>query len=84
MTVPEIAKKCHVSVTSLKEVFNRYAGLSVHQYFLKLKLAHAYGMLKNGDSVAEVAATLSFSNPNYFCVAYKKENGVSPPKHRSS
>lgn len=78
ISVPEIAEECNVSVSYLKKIFAKYAGLGVHQYFLKTKMIYASRMLKDGKSVAETAAALSFSSPNYFSTAYKRETGLSP------
>ena len=37
-TVSEIAKNCYLSQSGLKRLFEKYAGISIHRYFLKLKL----------------------------------------------
>ena len=78
LSVAEIARECAVSVSFLKKVFAKYAGLGIHQYFLKTKIISASRMLKEGKSVSETAAALAFSSPNYFSTVYKRETGVSP------
>ncbi len=84
LSVPEIAQKCNVSVTYLKEVFMKHSGLGIHKYFLKLKLSQAYQMLQSGQSADDVSKTLGFSSPSYFSTVYKRENGVSPTSHKIS
>lgn len=37
-TVSEIAEYCNISDASLKRIFDKYAGISVHKYLLKLKI----------------------------------------------
>jgi len=78
LSVEEIARECAVSVSFLKKVFAKYAGLGIHQYFLRIKIVEASRMLKEGKSVAETSAALAFSSPNYFSTVYKRETGVSP------
>lgn len=82
--VQEIAASCHVSASYLKNIFKKYAGLGVHQYFLKTKIIHASRMLEEGESVSEIAAALGFSSPNYFSFVYKRETGITPSEYRKS
>ena len=84
ITVPEIAKECEVSASYLKKVFSKYAGLGVHQYFLKMKMSYASRLLNEGKNVTETAEELSFNNSNYFSTVFKRETGVSPSQYRSS
>ncbi len=82
LSVEEIAAHCNVSVSSLKRIFNKYAGLSVHKYFLALKMKTAVELLKGGTSVTETAEKLGFANQSYFSAAFKREMGFSPTKGR--
>lgn len=78
ITVPELAKKCNISVSYLKKIFSKYAGFGIHKYFLKTKINFASQLLKQGKTVGEVAAMLSFSSQNYFSIVFKRETGISP------
>ncbi|MBQ7840963.1 MAG: helix-turn-helix transcriptional regulator [Lachnospiraceae bacterium] len=77
-TVLEIAKFCTVSEASLKRIFDKYAGISIHKYLLKLKIKAATEFLQDGESVCNVAERLGFSSQSYFSKAYKRETGISP------
>lgn len=79
-SVFEIAKHCCLSESGLKRLFNKYAGLSVHKYFLKLKFKVAYKLLSDGMSVCEVAEKLNFSSQSYFSASFKREVGINPSK----
>ena len=74
----QIADEIHVSITHLKRVFNRYALMGVHEYYLAMKLERAKIMLAHGESVHKTAAELGFLNPNYFSAVFKREIGISP------
>lgn len=77
-TVTDIAAFCNVSEASLKRIFDKYAGIGVHKYYLQLKIKTATRLLKDGCSVSETAQRLGFSSQGYFSAAYKRETGQSP------
>lgn len=83
-SVSEIAKHCAVSESGLKRIFTKYAGLSVHKYFLTLKLQTAAKLLQNGKNATEVTELLNFSSQSYFSVAFKRETGKSPSQIKSN
>lgn len=78
LSVSELAASLNMSVSSLKRLFDKYAGMSVHKYFLNLKIKTATLMLKGGMSVSETADTLGFSSAGYFSTTYKRETGNNP------
>ena len=78
LSVTDIASALHVSVSTLKKMFKKYAGLGVHKYFLKLKLKAAVELLGNGSSVTSVAEKLGFSSQGYFTNVFKREFGELP------
>ncbi len=78
LSVNELACQLNVSVSSLKRLFDKYAGMSVHKYFLTLKIKTATLMLKGGMAVNEVSDALGFSSQGYFSVSYKRETGNNP------
>ena len=80
ISVSEIAHFCNTSESTLKRIFAKYSGISIHKYFVKLKIKTAAEFLKNGISVTETAEKLGFSSQAYFSAAFKREFGVSPSK----
>ncbi len=81
LSVLEIAEALHISVSALKRIFKKYAGLGVHKYFLKLKLKTAIEMLGTGVTVTSVAEKLGFSSQGYFTNAFKREYGDLPSSY---
>lgn len=81
LSAPEIAKYCGVSLTYLKNVFSKYAGMGIHKYYLNVKLHQAVLMLNEGASVTQTASALNFSSQNYFSVVFKRETGFSPTEY---
>lgn len=78
LTVPQIAKYCHTSVTKLKQIFFDYTKLSVHKYFLTIKISAATKLLGEGKGITEISELLGFSSQAYFSFVYKRETGNSP------
>lgn len=72
----DISKVCNVSVASLKRIFNKYAGVPVHRYFIKLKMQEATRLLEQGETTDYIALKLGFSSQAYFSKAYKREMGL--------
>lgn len=77
-SVAEIARFCAVSEASLKRIFDKYTGISVHKYLLRLKMKVATELLKDGETVNNVAERLGFRSQSYFSKAFKRECGISP------
>ena len=77
-TVSEIAEYCNISDASLKRIFDKYAGISVHKYLLKLKINVAKKLLQDGGQVSVVAENLGFASQSYFSKAFKRETGFTP------
>ncbi len=78
LSTKEIAKYSNVSLATLKRIFDKYAGISIHQYFLTLKINSAIELLKSGASVSETALKLNFCSQAYFSKAFFRETGKHP------
>lgn len=77
-SVPEIARFCSISEAGLKRIFEKYAGIGIHKYLLKLKVKAAAELLQNGESVSAVAEKLGFHSQSYFSRVFKRETGLMP------
>lgn len=81
-SIEEIAAFCNISATGLKRIFNKYAGLGIHKYFLKMKINAAIELLKDGHTISETAFMLGFSNQGYFSYVFKRETGNQPSTYK--
>ena len=77
-SVPELARFCNISESGLKRIFDKYAGIGIHKYLLKLKIKTAAELLQQGESVSCVAEKLGFNSQSYFSKAFRRETGVTP------
>lgn len=81
ITARQIASQLHCSESQVKQTFARYSDIGIHKYLLKLKIAAAMQLLRQGCSVNEVSHRLGFSNQNYFSTAFKRETGMPPSRY---
>lgn len=81
ITARQIAQRLHCSESQIKQTFARYSDMGIHKYLLKLKIAAAMQLLRQGCSVNEVSRRLGFSNQNYFSTVFKRETGISPSRY---
>ena len=77
-SIPELARFCSISEAGIKRLFDKYAGIGIHKYLLRLKIKTAAELLHSGESVTNVAQKLGFNSQSYFSRAFKRETGISP------
>lgn len=80
-TLDSLAGECHISVSYLKKLFQRYAGISPKSYYSKMRFNEAIRLLEKGLAVAEVSEQLGFSSPNYFSAFMKRYTGQPPARY---
>lgn len=79
-----IAKECGISKGYMQRLFREHEGMSVTDYFIKIKIEAACNLLKYSDrSVGEIAAYLGFGSLSYFSDYFKRKVGKTPAQYRS-
>lgn len=79
----EIARLCNMSLSNLKKIFNKYAGMGVSHYFTEMKMQRAAELLRSGKRVGETAEALGFPDQNYFSTAFRRVMGCPPGSFRN-
>ena len=82
ISASEIARLCNMSLSNLKKIFTKYAGMGVSRYFTEMKMRHAAVLLQSGKRVGEVANELGFADQNYFSTVFRRIMGVPPGQYR--
>lgn len=77
VTLSDLSRECHISVSYIKSLFDHYAGISPKQFYARLRRTEALRLLSDGLSVGEVSERMNFSSPNYFSVFMKQHLGMS-------
>ncbi len=78
ISVSQLSQLLNTSESTLKRIFKKYADVSIHRYFLMMKIQKAIHLLENGVSVFEASERLGFSSQAYFSVCFKRETGKNP------
>lgn len=81
LSLNQIAEKCNMSVSNVKKIFCKYAGMGIKHYYNELKARQAVVYLNDGLSVKETAARLGFADQNYFSYFFKHIMGASPTEY---
>lgn len=83
-TIPSIARKMSVSVSTLERMIKAKYQMTPKQYITEIKLMKAEVLLRQGNtSVKQVSFQSGFNSVAYFCHCFKKKYG-KPPKAYSS
>lgn len=60
-------------------MFKKYIGTSITEYFLQQRLNYAkYLILQTSDSISNIAYTTGFNNESFFYRSFKKHFGITP------
>ncbi len=81
-TLSDFASECNISVSYIKQLFKKYAGISPKTYYTNLRVQHALTLLKGDLSLSQIAEKMNFSSPNYFSAFFKKHTGVMPSEYK--
>ena len=83
LKVNGIAEELGISRTYLARQFTEAEGMSVQQYIMKERCAHAANLLKYSDyPIAVIAEYYCFSSQSHFGSCFKKQYGMTPNEYR--
>lgn len=69
----------------LNRLMLRHTGMSLHQYVLQRRLAHAASLLQTTDRpINDIAIELGFNSLSHFSSYFKKETGTTPLVYRKN
>ena len=83
LSLTELARRGHCSVSSLCRLFRSALGRSPGEYLNTLRLERAAKDLREKtDSISSIAFAHGFSDSNYFSVRFSRYFGCSPREYR--
>ena len=72
-----------MSVQHFCRVFKAKTGMRPMEYLAKKRIAEAKLLLLNtGESIGYIAASVGYSDQNYFGMVFKKYEGITPSEYR--
>jgi len=85
VNLTEIAEHVELSSTYLNKKFKQEIGLPPLNYLNKYRIEKSAYLLQHTEkTVKDISFELGFSDPNYFCKAFRKAIGVSPNAFRKN
>lgn len=85
LKVSDVAKHFGYNQKYLSHLFSHISGLSLKQFIMNVRMDTANYMLSDTNaSIAEIAASLGFSDSHNFSKAYKKIAGMTPSEYRNA
>lgn len=82
LTLGQIAQRNSISVTTVKELFAKYAGVNPKRYYSDMRGNEALRLLEEGVEIEEITERMNYSSPNYFSYSFKKQFGLPPGRYR--
>lgn len=84
LSMNDVARKFHISANTLGRLFRSELHTTFGQYVQNRRLEIARTLLSNRDlSVREISDRLGYSDPNYFCVCFKRQFDMTPMQYRN-
>jgi AraC-like DNA-binding protein len=83
--IQHMAAELGVSPFHLSRVFRAEAGISVHQYLLRIRMQQALSKLHAGEAqLSRLALDLGFSSHSHFSTMFRRHFGESPAQVRAA
>jgi len=80
-----LSKVCHLSLSHLRRKFKESMGLSLHDYWVEIRIREAGRLMANGEkNMASIADALGYGDVSYFSRQFRQKMGVSPKLYRQS
>jgi YesN/AraC family two-component response regulator len=85
ISIDYVLEKISFSKSYLTRLFRDYAGCSIMEYYISLKIAEAQKMISEGEfSFSQIAEMLGFGSIHYFSYMFKKKTHMTPSEYRKS
>lgn len=85
LTLEDICHQTLLSKSSLVKIFKEGMGISVMEYFKKIKIEEAKILIREGNhNFTQIASILGYNSIHYFSRTFKSETGMTLSEYASS
>ncbi|MCX7903543.1 MAG: response regulator [Caloramator sp.] len=85
ISLHDIAKSVNLSYHYLSKIFKEKIGKGFIEYLTELRIEKSMQLLINDNlSIKEICQQIGYSDPNYYCKAFKRVTGMTPTEYRLS
>ena len=81
LSVEDICTACGIGRTVLKELFHRYTGTGVIQYYHHLRVRRIIELIHEGEPMGAIASHMNFSSQSYLTDFFRRQTGVAPTSY---
>lgn len=83
VSIEELARLTHRSLTSFKKEFRRHFEMPPHKWYIRQRLMHSRLLLiSTSKSISEIGNECTFPNTSHFIKLFKKEYQMTPATYR--
>lgn len=84
ISIEELARLTHRSLTSFKKEFRRHFQMPPHKWYIRQRLMHSRLLLiSTSKSISEIGNECTFPNTSHFIKLFKKEYQMTPATYRA-
>lgn len=85
ITIQDTAMFVSMSPYYFIREFKKFSGMTPHQYLLSIRMNSArFYLSTTNKTVKEIGFSCGFQSENSFCIAFKKQMGLTPLEYRKS
>ncbi|WP_152046657.1 AraC family transcriptional regulator [Aureimonas psammosilenae] len=84
VSLSEIAAAANLAPFRLYRSFERETGMTPHAYQRQARIRLALQLLRHGNELAEIAATIGFADQAHFTRSFRSRMGITPGAYRDA
>ena len=84
LKLEDVAKEVGLSPAYFSRTFKQETGYSFTEYVNRVRIKLSKELLKDYNSLADVALNVGFSDQSYFCKTFKRITGMSPGQYKNA
>ena len=82
ISLEDVAKRANICKSECCRFFKKQMGMTIFDYILYLRIQNSLPLLKEKDSITEVAALVGFSSPSYYSQIFKRYMKCTPMEYK--